>query len=233
MAAPHAAGGAALFLELAPAAAPAEVAEAMRAGATAGVLKGLPSGSPDRLLYAPALGGEATPAPPTAAAPVTAPGSCAAASQLLLDAGFEDGAGRWVASEGVLDASVSPAPRSGRAKAWLAGYGAARADELWQQIAVPSDACSATLSLWLRITTSETAPAPVDVLTLSVRDAAGDLLATLGTWSNQTPLGSWTEVRLDLSALRGRTVRLHLRAVEDGARATSFLVDDVALEVVR
>jgi subtilisin family serine protease len=227
MAAPHVAGAVALRLEREPALAPAQVGDAVVSAATTGIVRGLPSGSPDRLLFVPVLAGDVA----TAASP--GPGSCALASQLLADPGFEGGGTRWGASEGVVDGSVSPPARSGAAKAWLAGYGAEHADELWQQVTIPADACSATVSLWVRITTAETVAAPVDVLTLTVQDGAGAPLTVLGTWSNATPLAEWTEARFDVSALRGRTVRVHLRGVEDGARATTFLVDDLAVEVVR
>jgi hypothetical protein len=69
IAAPHAAGVAALLLESAPAATPAAVADAIAAEATSGVLRGL-AGSPDRLLHStfvadvvPPTAGIATPAP--------------------------------------------------------------------------------------------------------------------------------------------------------------------------
>lgn len=51
MAAPHAAGAAALFLQKAPSASPADVADALIAAATEGVVSNAGSGSPDRLLY--------------------------------------------------------------------------------------------------------------------------------------------------------------------------------------
>lgn len=51
MAAPHAAGVAALFLEARPRATPAEVAAALVGAATVGRVTGASSGSPDRLLY--------------------------------------------------------------------------------------------------------------------------------------------------------------------------------------
>ncbi|MFE2110721.1 S8 family serine peptidase [Kitasatospora sp. NPDC059463] len=51
MAAPHAAGAAALYLASHPAATPAQVAAALTSAATTGSLRDLGAGSPDRLLY--------------------------------------------------------------------------------------------------------------------------------------------------------------------------------------
>jgi subtilisin family serine protease len=57
MAAPHAAGVVALALQLYPAASPAEVAAALAANSTAGVLANIGTGSPNRLLYTGFLAG--------------------------------------------------------------------------------------------------------------------------------------------------------------------------------
>ena len=51
MAAPHAAGAAALYLELYPAASPAAVSRAVAGNSTAGVVHSVPGGSPNLLLY--------------------------------------------------------------------------------------------------------------------------------------------------------------------------------------
>lgn len=55
-AAPHVAGAAAMFLESSPGSTPAQVASALLADATAGVVTGAGAGSPDRLLYSGGLG---------------------------------------------------------------------------------------------------------------------------------------------------------------------------------
>ena len=59
--APLAAGAAADYLEAHPSASPAEVGSALQSSATTGVLSGLGSGSPNRLLY---VGGGSAPPPP-------------------------------------------------------------------------------------------------------------------------------------------------------------------------
>jgi hypothetical protein len=57
MAAPHVTGAAALYLQRFPAAKPIDVRNAIVSTATSGVLKNLGSGSPNKLLFTPALGG--------------------------------------------------------------------------------------------------------------------------------------------------------------------------------
>ncbi len=70
MASPHVAGVAALYLQSNPNASPATVFNAIVNGATTGVLTGIGTGSPNRLLYSLITGGgttpTATPVPPTA-----------------------------------------------------------------------------------------------------------------------------------------------------------------------
>jgi subtilisin family serine protease len=65
MASPHVAGAAALYLEANPSATPADVANAIKNNATAGVVKSPGSGSPNRLLYvgfiSPGSGGNQAP----------------------------------------------------------------------------------------------------------------------------------------------------------------------------
>jgi subtilisin family serine protease len=221
MAAPHAAGVVALHLSAKPDATPADVAAAIVESATAGALTAPPPGSPDKLLYS------------AFAAPGGTPPSCSTATQLLGNPGFETGsAAPWVAGPGVIDGSASPPARTGAWKGWLGGYGAIHEDDLQQAVAIPVDACSATLELWLWIVTAEGSAAR-DTLTVTVRDASGNLLRTLATYSNRDASSGYQRRSFDLGAFKGQTVRLQLHAVENGSRATSFLVDDATLTITR
>ena len=75
MATPHVAGAAALYLQANPSAAPADVASALVGNATSGALTGVPSSTPNLLLYV-GSATSSTPTPtatPTTATPTTAP----------------------------------------------------------------------------------------------------------------------------------------------------------------
>lgn len=161
--------------------------------------------------------------------------ACGTSTQLLGNPGFETGsAAPWSASAGVIDHSASPPARTGGWRAWLDGYGSARVDDLWQQVTIPSGACSATFSFWLAIATQETTTTTAfDTLTVTVRDAAGDVLGTLATYSNLDATSGYVLETFDLSAHAGRTVRVQLHGVEDSSFATSFLVDDAAVTVTQ
>jgi subtilisin family serine protease len=158
---------------------------------------------------------------------------CANSSQLIGNPGFEAGPAIWTASAGVIDNNDTAAPaRSGSWKAWLNGYGTTHTDELYQQVTIPADACSAAFSFWLWISTGEAGSAPArDTLTVTVRNPAGTVLRTLATYSNRDRTSGYVRRSFDLAAYKGQTVHLHFRGVENASRATSFLIDDTALDV--
>lgn len=65
-----------------------------------------------------------------------------------------------------------------------------------------------------------------DVLRLDVQ--SGPSATTLRTWSNADRSG-WSSHVVDLGAYAGERVTLRFVAREDGARATTFRLDDLAL----
>lgn len=177
-------------------------------------------------------GGSATSAAVSATVSNTA--GCSTTNQLFGNPGFETGsAAPWTATPGVIDGSASPGPHSGAYKAWLNGYGSAHTDDLYQTVAIPTGACSATLSFWLWITTDETGTTPYDVLTVTVRNTSGTVLSTLATYSNVDASSGYAQQTFDLSSFRGQSVRIQFHGVEDTSLQTSFLVDDTALTVTR
>ena len=90
----------------------------------------------------------------------------------------------------------------------------------------------AVVSFWLAIATQEYDPTPYDTLTVSIRDTAGTVLHTLATYTN-VDAGDYQQKSFDLSQYKGKTIRVHFKGVEDQFLATSFYVDDTALNVVR
>src|SRR5438045_5704066 len=140
MGAPHVAAAAALYLAGDPAATPAAVATAVVNNATANIVINAGMGSPANLLY---IGSAALSAPM---------GGSSGGMQLLGNSGFESGnAAPWVASSGVVDGSTSEAAHSGTWKAWLDGYGTAHTDSLYQDVTIPSNATSATLTFCVHV----------------------------------------------------------------------------------
>jgi subtilisin family serine protease len=162
-------------------------------------------------------------------------GSCSITEQLLANPGFESGNVSWTASTGVIDGTTSgSAARTGSWKAWLNGAGTTRTEFAWQDVTIPSTACSASLSFWVKITSSETTTTSAyDKLAVQVRNSAGTVLATLATYSNLNKSTSYAQKTFDLSAYKGQTIRVYFNGTEDSSLATSFFLDDAAVSITR
>jgi hypothetical protein len=164
-----------------------------------------------------------TPTTPPTTGPTTTPPT---GSNLLGNPGFESGATTWSQTSGVIStASGSNTPRTGSYFAWLDGYGTTHTDTLSQSVTIPSSASSATLSFYLKITSSETTTSTAyDKLTVK----AGS--TTLATYSNLNA-GGYAQKSFDVSSLAGQTVTVTFSGTEDSSLATSFNIDDTALTV--
>jgi hypothetical protein len=154
-----------------------------------------------------------------------------AVSQLLLNPGFELGAVNWVQTPNVITMNNA---RTGSWKAWLNGYGTTSTDYVYQQISIPADATAVTFSFWVNISTSEiTTTIPFDQLQVQVLDGSGALLQTLATYSNLNATGTYVQHSFNLLAYKGQTIRVQLYGTEDSSVATSFFIDDTAVDVVQ
>ena len=165
----------------------------------------------------------------------TAPPACGAAKQLLGNPGFETGsASPWTATAGVINSQNPPAPHSGSWNAWLDGFGVSHTDNLYQQVTIPVDACTANFSFWLQITTAETTTGTAfDRMTVTVRNTFGTVLRTLATYSNLNKTTGYVQKSFNLADFRGQTVRLQFSGIEDSSLQTSFIVDDAAVNITQ
>ncbi|MCP3781807.1 M28 family peptidase [Micromonospora sp. A3M-1-15] len=156
---------------------------------------------------------------------VTGTGGCTG-GQLIGNSSFESGSAPWTASSGVITNSSSQAARTGSYKAWLDGYGSSHTDTLSQPVSVPAGCSSYTLSFWLHIDTAETTTGTAyDKLTVQVGSA------TLATYSNLNAASGYAQRSFNLAAYAGQTVTLKWTGVEDASLQTSFVIDDVTLQV--
>jgi serine protease len=154
-------------------------------------------------------------------------GGCASPGQKLGNPGFESGNTVWAASSGVIGqygASGEP-PHSGTWDAWLDGYGTTHTDTLSQSVTIPSG-CSATLSFYLHIDTSETTTTTAyDKLTVTLGST------TLATYSNLNHNSGYVLKSFNVSNFAGQTVTLKFTGSEDVSLQTSFVLDDTAVNV--
>jgi hypothetical protein len=159
--------------------------------------------------------------------------SAPAVSQLIGNPGFENGSANpapWVATANVIDNTTSQPARSGAWKAWLNGYGTTFTDTLRQTVTIPANASSATLTFYLKVTTAETTTTVAyDTLRLQIRNSSGTVLATLATYSNLNASSGYVQRSFNLNSYRGQTVQIHFVGTEDSSLATSFFLDDFAL----
>jgi Metallo-peptidase family M12/Divergent InlB B-repeat domain len=104
---------------------------------------------------------------------------------------------------------------------------------MYQTVSIPANATSASLSLWYRITTTETSSTTsFDVLNITIQDQNGNFLASVATLSNLSANTSYSQVTKDLTSFAGRTIRLNFLGTTDSSLPTVFRVDDVSLTVV-
>ena len=166
-------------------------------------------------------------------------GSTCTSAQLLGDPGFENGSTitPWTETSTlgytpITDASGETA-HSGSWMAWFNGNGTKDTDTLSQTVAIPSG-CSATLSFWLHVDTTEsTSTAKPDTFTVQLLNSSGSVLTTLATFSNLNAASGYTQYSYNVSSYAGQSVTLKFTGSEtdtDGG-TTSFVDDDNALEV--
>lgn len=153
--------------------------------------------------------------------------------QLVVNGGFETGtATPWTASTGVVNNSASEAAHSGSWKTWMNGYGSAHTDTLTQTVTIPSCATTATFTFWLHIDTAETSTTTIyDTLSVQVKSTGGTVLGTLATYSNLNAASGYMQRSFSLASYKGQTIVLSFTGSEDSTLQTSFVIDDVALNV--
>jgi hypothetical protein len=148
---------------------------------------------------------------------------------------FESGRTLWTASPTtVINNSNSIYPtHSGSWKATLNGKGFANTAYIYQQVTIPANLCAATLSFWLRVFSGETSTLAKDTLKVEILNTSGVVLSTLATYSNVNKSSSYSQKTLNLASFAGKTIRFRFRGVENSSLKTSFLIDDVAVNVTQ
>jgi hypothetical protein len=160
--------------------------------------------------------------------------SSASATQLIGNPGFENGTNTapWSLTAGVINNSTAEPPHSGSWDAWLDGYGTTHTDTATQTVSIPSTATSATLTFWLHIDTAETTTTTAfDTFRIQVLNTSGTVLATLGTFSNLNHAAGYQQHSFSMNSWIGQTVQIRFIGSEDSSLQTSFVLDDVNLNV--
>jgi hypothetical protein len=154
-------------------------------------------------------------------------------TNLIVNGGFETGsASPWSLTAGVLNNSTAEPAHSGAWDAWLDGYGTTHTDSAAQTVAITAGKTSATLVFWLHIDTAETTTTTAfDTLRVQVLNTSGTVLSTLGTFSNLNHAAGYQQHSFSLNSFIGQTVVIKFTGTEDTSLQTSFVLDDIALNV--
>ncbi len=161
-----------------------------------------------------------------AAAPATGPTIAACSpTQVIGNPGFETGTTPWTASSGVIGSFTSQPAHTGTRDAWLNGYGSTHTDTVSQSVTLPAGCTTATVGFWLHIDTTETGSTVYDRLTVALGPT------TLATYSNVNAAAGYQQRTFDVSSFAGQTVPLTFTGKEDASLKTSFVLDDVTLDV--
>ena len=156
-------------------------------------------------------------------------------ANVIQDGGFEQGTAYWARNggSGILQGSYPHSPSS-----WYA-YGGdvntstfSSTGSVHQQVYIPANATTATLTFWRHIDTTETTTtASYDTLKLQIRNSSGTVLATIATYSNLDAAPGYSQASFNLLAYKGQTIQIYFVGVEDASLKTSFVLDDFALNV--
>ena len=164
-------------------------------------------------------------------------GSGGTTTQILGNPGFENGSSSpapWTVTAGVINNSTSEPPHAGTWDAWLDGYGTTHTDTVLQTVTIPSAATAATLTFWLHIDTAETTTSTAfDTLSVQVRNSSGTVLSTLATYSNLNHNTGYAQKSFSLLGFKGQTIQIFFKGAEDSTLQTSFVLDDVNLNVTQ
>jgi len=114
------------------------------------------------------------------------------------------------------------------------GYGTTHTDTALQTVTIPAAATAATLTFFLHIDTAETSTTTAfDTLTVQVRNSSGTVLSTLATFSNLNHATGYLQKSFNLLSFKGQTIQIFFKGVEDFTLQTSFVLDDVNLNVTQ
>ena len=164
-------------------------------------------------------------------------GSGGTTTQLLGNPGFENGSASpapWTVTAGVINNSTSEPPHAGAWDAWMDGYGTTHTDTVMQTVTIPAGATAATLTFFLHIDSAETSTTTAfDTLTIQVRNSSGTVLSTLATFSNLNQAAGYQQKTFNLLSFKGQTIQILFTGMEDSTLQTSFVLDDVNLNVTQ
>ena len=157
-------------------------------------------------------------------------------ANILLNSGFESGPVSWAEQTAngypVITAYLKPTATNSW-YAWLCGYDNC-VDNLYQDVAIPTDAQEAIINFKYWINTEETTSATVyDSMSVRIFSPPnGSAYRTCLPLSNLNATTDWVQsTSCNLIGYKGQTIRVQFIAETDSILSTNFFIDDVTLMV--
>jgi subtilase family serine protease len=208
------------YANLKPATIPASIAQYVRTASLSNVVIARPmvNSIPDPGLK-PNLGGL-----PGVENPMLRATATTCSGQLLLNPGFESGNVSWATTANVITDNAADA-QSGSWFAWLDGYSSPETDTLQQTVSIPAG-CTATLTYYLYISSSESKTTAKDTLKLTVNGTTEQSFSNVNATG-----GAYVAETVNLSSFAGGNATILWTSNQTGRRATNFFVDSTALNL--
>lgn len=227
--APFVSGVAALTLEKYPSASPATVSQTIVSQATLDALTGLPLGTANRLLFS----------------LIDTLDNSQGDSQLLADPSFDYGTTFWTSDIcTVVNPSGCPPDlydptynmmsvpsHSGKNHAAIGGPAAKTFHLTSESVTIPASVKRADLSFYLWVVTKDKKSSADDLMTVDIRNAAGTIIETIGTFSNLNANATYEQRHFDVTKYRGATIRISFTGTQSQGPPTWFFLDDVNVNV--
>lgn len=103
---------------------------------------------------------------------------------------------------------------------------------MYQSFSIPANATTASLTLWLNVTSEDTGTVSNDKLSVDLQNSAGSTITSICTRTNRdrtSSATSYASCSLNLLSYKGQTLRVKFTATTNGSLKTTFRVDDVSV----
>jgi Zn-dependent metalloprotease len=157
--------------------------------------------------------------------------AASSATERVVNGSFETGTAGWSGSTGAIGSHAGQVAYDGTRFAWLGGNGFGMRESLSQPVSIPASATAADLSFAMHIDTAENNAPNIayDRMTLTVRNATGQVLGTLASYSNLNQAAGYQLRSFSLLPYKGQTITLNFDMREDYSLQTSFVIDKVSV----
>ena len=162
-----------------------------------------------------------------------------AEEELITNGGFESGSANWNPYGNFYADSRFTNAYNGSGYAYLSNLDGTSGNSLvgwiYQNVTIPSNITSATLSFYYNITSQEIGSSS-DILNVTIQNSTGGHLGNvvlLSSLDKALSAGNpyYTERIFDLTSYKGQTIRVNFLATTNSNLPTTFRLDDVSLIV--